>query len=123
MSKKVLIIEDEEAARNVLQAFFLSKGCDGVEVAADGQAGLEKLKLFKPDVIVLDVMMPVMDGYGFIREMKRDESMRRIPVVVLTAREMMRDVFVQEGVKEFISKPYDADELYKIVCQYFGSNA
>ncbi len=64
MSKHVLIIDDDEVARNLLHSFFLNKNCDSVEVAFDGRDALNKLKTYKPDVIVLDVMMPVLDGYG-----------------------------------------------------------
>ncbi len=119
MPKHVLIVDDDKAASNLLSSFFLTKNCESVEVAFDGRDALNKLKTFKPDVIVLDVMMPVLDGYGFMREMKQSESLRKIPVVVLTAREMMRDVFVMEGVKDFITKPFDPEELYKIVSKYF----
>jgi two-component system chemotaxis response regulator CheY len=119
MSKHVLIIDDDEATRKLLRSFFLSKNCDSAEVALDGRDALNKLKVYKPDVIVLDVMMPVLDGYGFMRELKQLEPLRKIPVVVLTAREMMRDVFVLEGVKDFVTKPFDVEVLYKIVSQYF----
>ncbi len=119
MPKHVLIVDDDEAARNLLQSFFLGKNCDSVEVAFDGRDALNKLKTYKPDVIVLDVMMPVLDGYGFMRELKQIEPLRKTPVVVLTAREMMRDVFVLEGVKDFVTKPFDTEALYKIVSQYF----
>ncbi len=119
MSKHVLIVDDDEAARNLIQAFFLNKNCDSAEVACDGRDALNKLKTYRPDVIVLDVMMPVLDGYGFVRELKQLEPLRKIPVVVLTAREMLRDVFVQEGVKDFMTKPFDSEDLYRVVSKYF----
>ena len=62
---------------------------------------------------------PRMDGYGFVREIKKDPKLRAVPVVVLTAREMMRDVFVQEGIKDYVIKPYDPEELLRMIVKHF----
>ena len=118
MTKKILVVDDDIAAQKILQAFLVSKGFE-VETAADGLAGLEKMRQARPDLVVLDVMMPRMDGYGFVLEMKKDAKFRNVPVIVLTAREMMRDVFMQEGIKDYVVKPYDPEELLKILLKYF----
>ena len=76
------------------------------------------MKNMKPDLIILDVMMPNMDGYGFLREIKKEPKFRAIPVVVLKGREMMRDLFVQEGVQDFVRKPCSQEELYNTVSKY-----
>ncbi len=115
--KKILIVEDDAVMAALLKTYLLSKQLE-VETAVDGVEGLEKVKASVPDLILLDVMMPRLDGYGFIRELKKDIKMRALPVIVLTAREMMRDVFVQEGVKDFVAKPYDPAELFKIIAKY-----
>ena len=115
--KKILIVEDDATAADLLRRFLEGKGLT-VETALDGYEGLERIKKGAPDLVLLDVIMPRMDGYGFLRELKKDPQLRMLPVVVLTAREMMRDVFVQEGVKDFVPKPYDPAELYKIVQKY-----
>ena len=73
----------------LLNTYLLSKHLM-VETAVDGLDALEKVKKSMPDLILLDVMMPRLDGYGFIRELKKDTTLRNVPVVVLTAREMMR---------------------------------
>ena len=117
MAKKILIVDDDSASRNLLQSFLSAKGFE-VDISEDGIAGLEKAKSGFPSLIVLDVMMPRMDGYGFLREIKKDASLRNIPIVVLTAREMMRDVFLQEGIKDFIVKPHGPEELFKILLKY-----
>jgi CheY-like chemotaxis protein len=118
MTKKILVIDDDEATLKLLKPFLAGKGWQ-VETALDGVEGMEKTRSWKPDLIVLDVVMPRMDGYGFVRELKKDLQLRRIPVVVLTAREMMRDVFVQEGIKDYVVKPYDPEELAKVISKYF----
>ena len=115
--KKILIVEDDASTSSLLKAYLIEKKLDA-DIAQDGLDALEKIKKSVPHLILLDVMMPRMDGYGFIRELKKDPKMRALPVIVLTAREMMRDVFVQEGVKDFVSKPFEPDELFKIISKY-----
>ena len=117
MPKKILVIDDDAATRGLLKPFLVSKGFD-VETAPDGEEGLAKTRSWKPDLIVLDVVMPKMDGYEFVKVIKKDDVLRKIPLIVLTAREMMRDVFVQEGVKDYVTKPYDPEELLKTVSKY-----
>ena len=115
--KKILIVEDDPSTLNLLRSFLSEKGLD-VQTAVDGLDALEKVRKSTPDLVLLDVILPKLDGYGFLRELKKDAQLRGLPVVVLTAREMMRDVFVQEGVRDFITKPYNPEELYKIVGKY-----
>jgi len=117
MSKKVLVIDDDTATLKLLQVFLSAKDLE-VHTAEDGIDALEKMKKMTPDLIVLDVMMPKMDGYGFLREIKKEPKFRLTPVIVLTAREMMREIFVQEGIRDFVTKPYDPEELYKTVSKY-----
>ena len=117
MKKKVLIVEDDPATLGLLKTFLSEKGLE-VQTAADGLDALEKVRKSAPDLVLLDVIMPKLDGYGFLRELRKDPKLRGMPVVVLTAREMMRDVFVQEGVKDFVTKPYVPEELYKTVSKY-----
>ena len=114
---KILIVEDDARAQSLLKVFFESKGLS-VESALDGMEGLEKLKKGVPDLVLLDVIMPKLDGYGFIREIKKVPEWRSLPVVVFTAREMLRDMFVQEGVKDFVLKPYDPAVLYDTIAKY-----
>jgi CheY-like chemotaxis protein len=117
MAKKILLVDDDEAVRKLLGAHLTEKGFE-VQTASDGLIALESLRKSVPAVVVLDVIMPNMDGYGMLREMKKDPKLRAVPVVVLTAREMMRDVFVQEGIQDFIVKPYDLEELYRVLAKY-----
>ena len=115
---EILVIDDDVVLLELFRAFLAGKGYK-VETAVDGAEGLQKLKKNPPDLVMLDVIMPRMDGYSFVRELKKDDKFRNIPVVVLTAREMMRDVFVQEGVKDYVVKPCDPEELLKVLLKYF----
>jgi len=115
--KKVLIVDDDVALAALLKTYLVSMGLEA-DTAIDGLDALEKIGKAVPSLIVLDVIMPRLDGYGFLLEIKKDAKLRSIPIIVASAREMMRDMFVQEGVKGFISKPYDPVELHKIIVKY-----
>jgi len=73
---------------------------------------LDKASRLKPDLIILDIGMPKVDGYTFVRGIKADQSLSVIPIIVLTGRgDKMKDLFLQEGVKEYILKPFETKEL------------
>lgn len=81
--KTVLIIEDEEHQREALRASFEQQQCH-VMTATNGKEGLEKIKETRPSIILLDLMMPVLDGFAFLDALKSDEEFKHIPVVILT---------------------------------------
>jgi len=112
----VLIIEDEEHIRRVLE---YNLKLDGFEVylAADGPTGLELARKEKPDVILLDWMMPEMDGLKVLSELKYDETTNDIAVFMLTAKGMMSEVgqALYEGADDYITKPFDPMQLGKII--------
>ena len=82
--KRILVVDDEPDFASIVQGNLEREGFD-VEVAYDGVEGLEKVKAMPPDAIVLDVMMPEMDGYEMCSLLKKDATYRHIPVVLLTA--------------------------------------
>ncbi len=118
MSKKysVLIVDDEENIRIVL-AYTLRLNGFEVYLAKDGLTGLEIAREKKPDVIVLDWMMPEMDGLEVLSELENDEGTKEIPVIMLTAKGMMLDVgqALYHGATDYILKPFEPDELVEIV--------
>ena len=115
--KKILVVDDDATILDMLKTFLQTKGYEA-ETALDGAEGLAKVKSYRPDLIILDVMMPRMDGYTFIREIKKDAAFRNLPVIVLTAREMMRDMFVQEGIQDYVMKPFQTEELLASISKY-----
>jgi PAS domain S-box-containing protein len=84
---RVLVVDDSEDARRVMSAFLADEDAV-IETAADGQEALSKLPAFKPDLIILDLMMPVMDGMTFLNSIRRDPAYAHVPVVVATAKEL-----------------------------------
>ena len=83
MAKKILVIDDDPTLVKVVQPFLESHGFL-VDVAADGEEGIEKIRADRPDLIILDVQMPRMNGYTFIFELKKLNGTRTIPIIVLT---------------------------------------
>lgn len=117
--KKILFIDDEP---DLVKMVTMRLEANDYEVlaAADGQEGLEKARSEKPDLILLDILMPKKDGYAFVKEAKGDESLKRIPIVVLTAKPGMKDLFAIEGIKDYILKPFDNQDLLSKIKKYLG---
>ncbi len=109
-SKKILIADDEQQLALAVKIRLQSKGYE-VRVANDGQAALELAKQDKPDLIILDVLMPVMDGYSCLRELNMRFGRGKIPIIILTARDRMKDLFELEGIEDYIVKPFDHEDL------------
>lgn len=112
---KILIIDDEERLRETMCELLSYAGYDVLE-AQNGMEGLEKIKKFIPDLILCDIMMPILDGYGFIEKHKISDY-SYIPVIFLTARVEITD---QEkgtalGIKGYLKKPFIFKELKNII--------
>ncbi|MBF0620687.1 MAG: response regulator [Magnetococcales bacterium] len=115
--RKILIVEDD--LRNIFAMTNLLEG-EGAEVimARNGLIGLEKLKEIKDiDIVLLDIMMPDMDGYEVLREMRRDQSLHDMPVLVLTAKAMQgeRNRCLKAGASDYLPKPIDPPKLLAMI--------
>ena len=119
MPKKILVIDDEKDIVNLLASRLKANRYE-VVTAFDGDEGLEKLKTEKPDLVILDILMPKTDGYTFVREFKTMIDLKDVPIIVLTAKEMMRDLFKMEGITDYIVKPFVADELIEKLVKHIG---
>lgn len=106
---KILVIEDEERIRNFLQRGLTLDGYD-VETAADGQAGLNKIQDLNPDLVLLDVMLPGVDGLEVCRRLRETNN---VPVLMLTAKESIEDrvAGLDAGADDYLVKPFALDEL------------
>lgn len=110
MSKKILVVDDDPTLVKVVQPFLESQDFT-ITIAHDGEEAIEVIKKKIPDLIVLDVQMPKMNGYTFIFELKKIPNTNNIPIIVLTAKEGMAEIFKIEGVKEYIIKPFKPEVL------------
>ena len=108
--KKILLVDDDLDFIQILE-FDLKKRGYEVEMANNGEDGLEKLKTYKPALIILDIKMPKMDGYTFVRRIKKDAETKHIPVIVLTSYEPMKDMFQLEGVQDYVVKSVNMESL------------
>ena len=112
--KKILVIDDEVDFVKLVRLRLESNGYE-VAIASDGEEGLAKVSQEKPDMILLDIMMPKKDGYTMLHELKSKEETGSIPIIIITARAYMKDLFGIEGVADYIVKPFDdADLLLRI---------
>ena len=109
---RVVLIEDDADLRRVVQLTLQFGASWVVETAPDGPTGIDIVKREQPDIILVDLMMPGMDGYEVCRRLAADEATRRIPIVVLTARQNLDPDRVRaSGARGVITKPFDLDAL------------
>lgn len=109
---KILVVEDEEPIRELLKMELETEGFI-VDVAANGAEGLNKVKTFLPDLIVCDVMMPVMDGFTMQEKLSQDPRFKEIPLIFLTAKSDKKDIRFGKsiGAEDYITKPFEFDDL------------
>jgi DNA-binding response OmpR family regulator len=113
---KVLVIDDEAPIRLLCRVNLEAEGMEVLE-AEDGSKGLEEARSERPDVILLDVMMPRMDGWQVVEELLEDETTADIPIIFLTARAEIRDRTrgLELGGVDYVTKPFNPIELAALV--------
>ncbi|MBI5699481.1 response regulator [Candidatus Saganbacteria bacterium] len=124
MAKKIMVVDDEPEILGILKFRMSSWGYEAL-TAASGKEALQAAEAKKPDLILLDVMMPGMSGFDVLRELKAKESTKNIPVIMITVAAAKHEV--DEGIKlgaaYYLSKPYDAQELLKRIQSILGPEA
>lgn len=105
---KILIVEDEPQINRLIELVLLSDGYYKIRKAYDGKEALEKILAEKPDLILLDVMIPEIDGFSLCKKIKEDKNLNSIQVIMLTAKKMEEDVLqgFESGAIDYISKPF-----------------
>ena len=121
MAKKILVVDDEPDILKVV-TFRLKKAGYDIKTAEDGQKALEEIKKEKPDLIFLDLRLPIIDGYEVCRRLKSDEALKKIPVIFLTASTAPTVASKAEEFKadDFLIKPFEPEELLKKVKKFIG---
>ena len=122
MPRKILTVDDEKHIVRLIQVNLERHGYE-VVTAYDGREALQKVEEENPDLVILDVMMPYMDGFEVLQNLKRNPSTRDIPVIMLTAKAQDADVFKgwQSGVDCYLTKPFNPMELISFVQRIFKS--
>lgn len=117
MAKKILVVEDEDLIRNLLEKKLQMEGYE-ISVAANGIEGLEKIKDIKPDLILLDIVMPQKGGFEVLTEMQKDEDLKNIPVIIISnsGQPVEIDKAKELGVRDWLIKTeFDPQEVLEKV--------
>lgn len=120
--KKILIVDDEPSIVEVLRSRLIASGYETCS-AGDGVEALEKVVSEKPDLIILDVLMPRMTGFEALKKIRDTPESHKLPALVISAKSSMKDYFTDITGVEFIPKPYDAKELVNRVGILVGDKA
>ncbi|MDP8265488.1 MAG: response regulator [Candidatus Aceula meridiana] len=116
MAKKILVVDDEPDVSELIKKRLEAHGIE-VDTAEDGEKALLKARESKPDLIITDIVMPVMDGFALYKELQKDALLANIPLLILSGRKKMEDSFRAMGVEHFVGKPFEADQLLEKVNQ------
>lgn len=113
---KILIVEDSPTQSAVLTK-LLEKGGHQVAVAADGDQGVAMAIEQQPDLVLMDIIMPTLNGFQATRKLRIDPKTKHIPVIILTTKDMAADRAwgMRQGAKAYVTKPFDEDELIQTI--------
>ena len=114
---KILVVEDEEHINRLIELVLISDGYYKIRKAFDGMEALDLIKMDKPDLVLLDVMLPELDGFSLCKIIKEDNNFKSIQVIMLTAKKMEEDILkgFDNGAIDYISKPFPIEVLRKKV--------
>ena len=120
MTKRILVVEDQEDLRGVLRDLLTGSGYDVAE-AADGREGVAKAQSQRPDLILMDIQLPVLDGYDATRQIKADPDLKATPIIAVSSFAMKGD---EEKARasgcEQITKPYSPMQLLRVIRGFLG---
>ncbi len=112
--KKILVVDDEANISMLLQMRLQAEGYE-VIVAEDGEAGLKKMKREKPDLVIMDVFMPRLNGYEAWDRKSQDPEIQKIPMIIMSARCTTKDCYDTHAIVEFAPKPFDIPRFLEMV--------
>ncbi|HEX7466300.1 MAG TPA: response regulator, partial [Usitatibacter sp.] len=120
----VMVVDDSLTVRKIMGRMLTREGYE-VASAKDGVDALQQLQDMKPDLILLDVEMPRMDGFEFARNVRADEATKNIPIIMITSRtaDKHRNHAIELGVNEYMGKPYQEEELLALIKRYTSEAA
>jgi CheY-like chemotaxis protein len=114
--KKLLLVEDNDVNRELMLRRLQRRGYE-IQTAVDGNDAVEKTRQFEPDLIIMDISLPVMDGIEASRIIKADENFTKIPIVGLSAHALQADrqAALNAGLDDYVTKPVDFENLINII--------
>ena len=122
MSKRILVVEDQEDLRGVLRDLLTGSGYAVIE-AGDGEAGVAKAKSDRPDLILMDIQMPVINGYEATQRIKLDPALKVIPIIAVSSFAMKGDEEKARaaGCDHYVTKPYSPMQLLRLIRGFLGN--
>ena len=121
MTQRILVVEDQEDNRRIMRDLLASAGYELIE-AADGEAGVRLAEAERPDLILMDIQLPVLDGYEATRRIRQNPELRAIPIVVVTSYALSGDDVkaMQAGSDAYVAKPFSPRELLATIRKFLG---
>ena len=121
MTKRILVVEDQEDLRGVLRTLLTGSGYAMLE-AVDGETGVARAKSDRPDLILMDIQMPVLDGYEATRRIKADPDLKATPVIAVSSFAMKGDEEKARaaGCDHYVTKPYSPMQLLRVIRGYLS---
>ncbi len=121
MAYKILVVDDEPTIVRLME-FILARQGHEMIVAVNGEEALQKIKTHQPDLVLLDIMMPRIDGYEVAQRLRADPQTAELPIIMLSAKAQDEDIRrgVEVGVDEYITKPFTPDHLVQVVSQHLS---
>ncbi|MFC1977130.1 response regulator [Chloroflexota bacterium] len=119
MAKVILVVDDEPRSLKLIRDLLQMTGYETIE-ASNGKQGVELVRSKKPDLILMDIMMPVMDGYTACHEIKMNKATKTIPEVMLTSldQKLNKAIGREMGADGYITKPFDVKELLDVISRF-----
>jgi two-component system cell cycle response regulator DivK len=124
MSKRILVVEDQEDNRQILRDLLGSVGYEMIE-AGDGEAALVAVKAQQPDLILMDIQLPLLDGYEATRRIKADPDLKNIPIIVVTSYALSGDETKARaaGCDAYVTKPYSPRQLLAKIREFLPESS
>ena len=116
LKKKILVIDDDEGIVDALQIFLEASGFN-VETSRKAEEIFDRIDKFKPDVVLLDVLMSGIDGRQICKKLKADTNTKKVPVVMISAHPSAHKSITDSGAEAFLAKPFETSELLQIIAQ------
>ncbi len=119
LKKKILVVEDERAIAEYLEALLGLSGYT-IQISMDGKAAVEQAREWFPDLVLLDIMLPKLNGFDVCKILKQDAALKNVPIIMLTSLSQMGDVerAFDSGANDYLSKPIDAERLVQKIKKY-----
>jgi CheY-like chemotaxis protein len=116
MGAKILVADDSPTVRHLILKFLDGEGYD-IVTTSDSADVVDLIGEINPDLVISDIMMPGMDGYTFLRHIRKEKTLESLPVIIMSTkkREDMEDLFVSYGITGYLQKPFEKDQLVDLI--------